>query len=418
MDKPTVTEQINGYKFEWLAPHHLVAQVTRVRTPSDGQVRGELAIFHLNGKAEVVLLVPTQFNFSSEPTRVRYAKQLAEKLDIKIEWKEIIDYISNEVLHLARCGDEPVEVYPNTDTPPPQRLLGDLVYKGVQNIIFGEKGVSKSTLAYLLGMCVALPWCDNPLELATPKESVKVLVADWETEESIFRYVMSRLQRGMDIPPCSLNYRRCTLPLVEDIEAIQRHIDQTGAKLLIIDSLGAAAGGERDELKNPGSALMFNAVIRKLEITTLIIAQTSKGSEEDGKKKSIYGTTFFRYYARNIFELCAGEDEYGDTQHLGLFHRDCNLGPKMKPMGFRLEFSPNGAIALEREPISVAEFAQKLSTSARILEALKDGKMTQKDLKESLEVSYPTIGMALKRLKRQGKVQQMDKEWGLLSGES
>ena len=245
MNKPTTTELINGYAFEWTVPYNLVARVGRLRVPSDGQVRGELEIIHRNGKENYILLVPTQFNFSSEPTRARYAKQLKEKVDLKVEWKEIFDYVSNEVLRLARSGDEPVEVYAEDTPVPPEQLLGDLIYKGVQNIIFGEKGVSKSTLAYLLGMCLALPWRDNPLALPVPTHSIKVLVLDWETDERIFRYYVSRLQKGMGIPVCSLYYRRCTLPIIEDIEAIRNHVDQTGANLLIIDSLGAAAGGER-----------------------------------------------------------------------------------------------------------------------------------------------------------------------------
>lgn len=418
MNKPTVTEEINGYKFEWLEPYHLVAQVNRIRTPSDGQVRGELEITHRNGKDDFMLLVPTHFNFSSEPTRVRYAKQLKEKFDLNVEWKEVIDYLSNQVLKLARSGDEPVEVYPEEVSKPPEQLLGNLIYHGVQNIIFGEKGVSKSTLAYFLGMCLTLPWDDNPLEVPVPKQGIKVLVLDWETDQNIFQYYISRLQKGMDIPMCSLYYRRCTSPLIDDIEAVRNHIETIGAKLLIIDSLGAAAGGERGELKGPESALLFNLALRKLKITSLITAQTSKADDEAGKKKTIYGTTFFSYYARNIFELCAGDDDYGDTQHVALFHRECNLGAKSQPIGFRLEYAQDGGIKLEREPVSIAEFAKKVSISSRILEHLKDGKMSQKELKEVLEVSYPAISMALKRLKRQGKVMQINKEWGLSAPES
>lgn len=413
MDKPTVTEEINGYKFEWSTPYHLVAKVTRLRTPSDGQVRGELAIFHLNGKAQVILLVPTQFNFSSEPTRVRYAKQLGEKLDIKIEWKGIIDYISNAVLGLARSGDEPIEVFPEATTAPPEKLLGDFIYRGVQNIIFGEKGVSKSTIMYLFGLCLALPWDDNPLSLSVPKESVKSVVCDWETDEGIFRYCVSRLQRGMGIPTCSLYYRRCTLPLIDDLEAIGNHVEKVGAKVLIIDSLGAAAGGERGELKGPEAALLFNLALRKLGVTSLIAAQTSK-SDEDGRKKTIYGTTFFSYYARNIFELCSGEDDYGDTKHLGLFHRECNLGKRTQPLGFRLDFQENGGIVVEREPLSIAEFAHKVSTSKLILEALKQGPMTSKELQEHLDVSRGSVDMAIKRLKGRAIVDTGEKRWGLL----
>ena len=412
MTTPNITEVINGYILEW-PEHKLLAKATRIRTPSDGQVKGELEIQrNVNGTINY-LLVPTQFNFSSEPTRAKFAKQLTEKLDVKLEWKEIFDCISETVQRLARAGDSCIEVYPQETVTLPQQLVGNIIYKGVQNIIFGEKGVNKSTLAYLLGICVSLPWPENPLGLEVPTESVKTLVLDWETDKPIFEYCISRLQKGMQFPYCSLYYRRCNLPLADDIEPIQKHIEASRAKLLVIDSLGAAAGGEHGELKGAESALLFNSALRKLDITSLIVGQTKKGDDE--KKKTIFGSTYFTYYARNIFELCAGEDDFSDTQHLGLFHRECNLGRKTPPLGLRLTYTPE-SIDIEREPVSIAEFVHKVSVSKQILETLKEGAMTAKELQEHLDVSRGSIDMALKRLRQHKQITDTGgKKWGLLS---
>ena len=422
--EPIVDEQINGYLIKWSEPYNLTARVSRLRIPSDGQVRGELEIKHnKNGNLDY-LLVPTQFNFSSEPTRVKFAKQLSDKLDLEIEWKEIFDYLCQQIPELARAGDDAIEVFPDPNSPPPEQLLQGLIYKGVQNIIFGEKGVCKSTLAYFLGMCVTLPWKDNPLDLSVPKESIRTLVLDWETDKNSFLYCMSRLQKGMDIPICSLFYRRCALPLIDDIEAIQKKVEEIKAKgdaddkekeiLLVIDSLGAAAGGERGELKGSEAALLFNAALRKLKLTSLIIGQTSKG-DADGKRKMIFGSTYFTYYARNIFELCTGHDDYGDSQHLALFHRECNLGKKMSPIGLRIEFNDTDrSINIEREAVSIAEFSQKVSVGMRILEVLKEGAMNSKELVDYLEVSRNAVDQALKRLRTNHKITDTGgKKWGL-----
>ncbi len=419
MKTPKVTEQINGYLFEWAAPLSLIARVSRLRSHSDGQVKGELDIKHRNGQDITMLLVPTQFNFSTELTRTRYAKQLTEKLSLPVDWKEIFDYLSHKVQELARSGDNYTEVWVDGKATPPVHWLDGLIYQNVQNIIYGEKGVSKSTIAYLLGLCVMLPWRDNPLHLSVPQESVKTLICDWETDQGIFQYYLTRLQRGMDIPLCSLFYRRCILPITEDIEAIQQHIESTDASLLVIDSLGAAAGAERSELKGAESALQFNSALRKIKtkdglpITSLIIGQAPK--TEEGKRKTLYGSVFFTYYARNVFELSAGQEEYADTSHLALFNTYCNLGRKTPPLGLRIDYNnEDGGISIVREAVSVSEFAQKLSTAARILDALKQGKMEQKQLREMLEVSYATLGMALKRLQIQRKVHKLGNEWGLL----
>jgi len=416
---PKITELINGYSFVW-SELALTAKVTRLRMPSDGQVKGELEIRHTNSNSkDTILLVPTSFNFSSEPTRRKYAKDLANKLNLDqpIEWQEIFDYLSQQVQELARSGEIYEEVYPDKKATIPEQLVEGIIYKGVQNIIYGEKGTLKSTLAYLLGMTLALPWRDNPLDLTVSSRSVKSLVLDWETEKTIFQYCMTRLQTGMGIPLCTLYYRRCALPLADDIEPIQKYVEATGAEMLIIDSLGAAAGGERGELKGPESALVFNSALRKIKtksgpITSLILGQTTKPYED--KKRGLYGSVYFTYYARNIFELCRGEGDYDNPSHVALFHRYCNLGRKLLPMGLCAEFDEKeDSINIEREAVSISEFAEKVSTASRIYDMLKSGSMSQKDLKENLGASYQSVGQALRRLARQEKVQKVGEKWGL-----
>lgn len=410
-----ITELINGFQIEF-TEENLVAKITRIRTPSDGQVKGQLEIKHSKNGTDAILLVPTQFNFSSEQTRTRFAKSLGDKLGLEIEWRGVFDYLGQKVQELARSGDTYLEIWTDAEAPPPERWLGGILYKGVQNIIFGEKGVSKSTFAYILALCLALPWTNNPLELEVPNRSIKTLVLDWETDKDIFGYYTTRLRRGMNVPVCSLYYRRCTLPLIDDIEPIQAYIEATGVDLLIIDSLGAAAGGERGELKGSEAALMFNTALRKLKKTSLIIAQTAKGDPTE-KRKTIFGSTYFTYYARNIFELCRSEDSYDNTQHFALFHRECNLGRRIPGVGLRIEYSEDGGIQINREAMSVSEFMGKVTASSRILELLKTGKMTSKALRESLDISHPALSMALKRLSQRGKVIKVDDEWGLLSTE-
>jgi len=409
---PKVTEQINGYSIEW-PEHNLIARIGRLKT-KDGQVRGELEIKQKRDDKERLLLVPTSFNFSSEPTRVKFAKQLTGKLSLKIDWREVFDSVSEIIQRMTREGDSYIEVYPDENTSPPKQLIGGLIYEGVQNIIFGEKGVNKSTIAYTLGLAVTLPWVDNPFSLIIPSESIKTLILDWETDENIFRYYVSRLQKGMNIPICSIFYRRCALPLIDDIEAIQRHIESTRTKLLIIDSLGAAAGGERGELKGSESALLFNSALRKLKLTSLIIGQTAK-SDNNNKNKTIFGSTYFTYYARNIWELSSGTNEYDDIQHLALFHRECNLGKRMQPIGLQVTYMDNGGIKIERESISLAEFAHKVSIAMKIKEELKHGAKTSKELQDALDATRGSIDTTIQRLKKTNQIIDTgNKKWGLV----
>lgn len=412
---PVITSQIGGYLFEW-EQDHLAVKCSRLNTHSDGRVTGELFISNNNKAKPIILLPATSFNFSSEPTRVKFAKQMQAKLASEINWIELFDYLGQKVQELARSGDLSEEVWAQDEIIIPEFLLNPLIIKGMSNIIFGEKGVNKSTFAYVAGAIVFLPWEDNPLELVPTERNIKTLVLDWETDRATFDYYLARLHRGMNIPAFFLNYRRCTLPLSEDIEAIEKELERTGAELLIIDSLAAAAGGEDNELKGSQSALRFNTALRKLGTTSLIIAQTSKSQQQERThKKTIYGSTIFTYYARNIFELCHSEDEGGAIKHLALFHRECNVARKSAPMGFRLDFREDNSIAIEREPVSISEFSEKMNTQARILDTLKTGPLEVKDLAELLGITVSSVSMAMSRLKKKGQVVKVDKAFGLVS---
>lgn len=415
MIEPVITSQIGGYLFSW-ADTELSVKIGRLTVHSDGDVTGNLQITNSSKENPVILLPTSKINFSAERTRSQFAKQLTTKYpQSDIDFVELFDYLGHKIQELAISGGEVVEVWAEDDAPPPEYLLKPLIIKGVPNVIYGEKGVNKSTLCYAIGACMALPWDDNPLELEVGREPIKSLVLDWETDESIFRWYLSRMRKGMNLDTFLLFYRRCVLPLADELEAIEQYLSETGAEVIIIDSLAAAAGGEGSELKGSQSALQFNSALRKLNKTSLIVAQTSKPSDnQPAKHKTIYGSTLFTYYSRNIFELCRNEEDYSDTSHLALFHRECNFARKSQPMGFELVFDDaQKSISITREPISFSEFGQKLNTQSRVLDALKSGAMTVKDLTSLLDVSENSVRIAITRLSKQRKVIKVDKAWGL-----
>jgi len=413
VNPPEVIPKLNGYILKW-HDAAIIATVNNVRSHSrDGRVTGELTIT-TNTESPSILLPSTSFNFSADRTRTSQAKALAEKYDLSINWTEVFDYLGHKIQELARAGEDVSEVWASDEIISVEWLLESIIIKGQPNVIFGEKGVSKSTLAYICGAILCLPWQDNPLELKVCGKSIVSLVLDWERDKSAFDYYLSRLKRGMNMPAFRLFYRRCNMPLAEDIEPIAQKIEETGASLLIIDSLGRAAGGQDVDLKGSSSADSFLRALRSLNITSLIIGQTSKPQYgEKSSKKTIYGSTFFTYYASNVLELCHSEDDTGDTKHLALFHRENNFTRKSAPMGLRMDFHEDGGINIEREPVSTAEFSQKITTQVRVLEVLKSGPMEVKELAQELDISESNVRMSLSRLSKKGKIVKIGKEYGL-----
>ena len=405
MKEPEILNQIGGYLLDFKEVDTTI-KVGRLDVHKDGRVTGELTIS--NG-SKTILMPPSSFNFSSDRTRGMAAKQLGEKYpDSKANWVEVFDYLGYKVQELARQGESVIEVWAADDAPTPEFLVEPIIYKDQSNVIYGEKGVSKSTLAYAMGMIMALPWHDNPLELTVPDKPIVTLVLDWETNEATFRYYLSRLKRGMNSPEVMLHYRKCNMPITEELEAIEQAIKDTKADVLLIDSLAAAAGGEKGDLNGTQGALAINNALRKLNRTSLIIAQTSKSL--DGKK-TIYGNTMFTYYARNIFELCRNEDSDGDCVHLALFHRECNLGKKHRPIGFCMEYDDaNKSLSIKRESVSVSEFIDKVTSQSAVYDALKKGPLFIKDIANATGLKDNSIRTTLSRMKDKGQVVKIEME--------
>jgi len=409
---PEITELINGYLIEWAEPAQLKAKITRLHIGSDGQVKGFLEIRHNQNGKEAYSLVPTQFNFSTESTRAKFAKQLGEKLDLKIEWKEVFDYLSQKIQELVRGGEPVIELVTGQDIKPPEYLLHPLIVRNYPNVIFGDPSAAKSTIATILAQVVMLPWHDNPLGLIAPKQTSKVLYLDWEADAETIQWQTTMVQRGIEHAKIlSIHYRHCSQPLANDLDEIKWHIGATKANMIIIDSQGLAAGGE---LKETSTALDFYAGLRALKVTSLILAHNSKDKET--KTRSIYGNQYFTAQARNIWEVRKSQEPDSKEMDIALFHRKPPpFAGLHKPLGFKIIFDDDaGKMDIRQsDPKTVAEFMEQMSLKSRIMEELKGGALSIKDLAETLDVSTNQIKARCNDLKQKRKLVKVGEKWGL-----
>jgi len=402
---PDISQTLTGYTFEW-AEHNLIVKVSRIRPHTDGRITADISIILGKDKQEE----PTfSFNFSSSTTRKQLIKSLNEKYPDWV-WLEIIDELSRQVQKLALTGEPVKELWTSEDMEPPKYLLEPILLEGLPTIIFGEKGVTKSYFAQLLYLILSLPWKDNALGLIAPKRQVKTLYLDWELPGNIAQWNMKKLIEGMDLGAVPLLHRHCSSPLSEDLEQIQGYIEETKAEVIIIDSLGRACGG--DLSKDTENANRFFVGIDKLKTTSLILAQTSKGGE--GKSKSIFGSAFFTYYARSIFELCKADTLGDDEISVALFHRASNLTRLQSPMGFRFSFNGNHTY-VESQTVTYSEFLEKVNRQAQVLEILRGGSMTTPEIMSALDMTRSNADTVLKRLKDKQKIVRLEDKWGLMA---
>ena len=404
MSLPIFTNTSGVYSFLW-EEEQINITLNRIHEHKDGRTTAEIKIATTREDIPPHLH-QSQFNLSAQRSRAELAKKMTERYPMA-DWEEVLEQVCVLSLEHLRQGEPVQELWTSEDVPAPQFLLEPILYKGLPTIIFGEKAVCKSTIAIIAYTCLILPWHDNPLGWVAPDRPIKALLADYEVDYEITQYNAKRLQEGMGLPAFPVFYRRCSLPLADDIEQIRERMAEIKAEAIIIDSLGPAVGGD---LKLPGEALRFTSALRQLRCAALIIGQTSK--EKEKKQASVFGSTFFEYYSRNILELRKVQEEGEDTLDIALYHRYCNLGRRQPAMGFKMHFTDQ-SIDIQRKEITAPELVERMSTQYRIMNLLKSGAMSTKEIMEGLDIPRGNAGMCIKRLKDKGKILKVEDKWGL-----
>ncbi len=416
MSKPIVKHIHNGYRFMWCQgiEEVLTVEISRIKD-SRHEIYGELTVEHMEMGE---LLSGIKVNLTSLQIRGQIVKRLQGRPDLNMYmtlWAEIIEYVFRESLNMSRQGEPVQELFTNAEVQPPTYLLHPFLIENYPTIIFGERSASKSTLAIILATCLLLPWHDNPLGITVPDKSIKTLYLDWESDAPTINWQVRRLQHGMGLPPFGISYRRCHMPLWDDVDAIKDHMDNIGAEVLIVDSLGFASGGE---LKEPVTALNFHKAIRTLNTTSLILAHTAKDNGEyKSRQKTVFGSMFFEAQARSIWELKKVQTAEDEEISVSLFHtKPPPFGKQHRPIGYKYIYEPDKIQVELQDPKTVVEFLERMNTQTRITEFLKSrgGHALKDDIVDYLGLRENTASVALHRLAKKNVVLKVLDEYKLL----
>lgn len=408
MTEPIFENKGTKYLISW-PDIKLCAEISRISMNHDSTKC--MCIFTSTHEAAQPHILQTRLNLESTRGRNDLAKDLAARYQIgqSIDWKAITEYLTVKVLREYEKGEPVIVLTSEDEAKPLEYLLHPIAPLLKPTVIFGEPGSGKSQLAVVFGMTLCLPWRDNPLRLIPPPKSVVALFLDYECDPEDVQRQLVALTKGMGLPYVELHYRRCSLPLADDIESIANHIEDIGARVLIIDSVSLAAG---DDASKPNIANEYFRKIRQLHVTTISLAHTSK--DKDAKTKTIFGSVMWEAGARSVWEIQGQEEE--DTFDIALFHRKANLSKKFNPQGYRITYKDNLPIKVSwHNPKDVAEFVEKMSTSDRIIDFLKnEGASANETISTNLTIGRNALKVALHRLKNKGLVVKLpDDTWGL-----
>lgn len=387
MKAPQIKENLSSYQFLW-PEEEISIEVSRLKLHSDGRLTGQLLI-ETTATGVAPHLHQALFNFTSSTARVTLGRILKSRYK-EVDWEEALEQVCVHTLKNERRGAPVVELDPTKDIPPPSWLLYPLLPLNQPTMIFGEGGSGKSLVALLISIIVILSWYDNPFQLRPTKKSITVLWLDYEADQEQTEWRLKAMLKGLGLEYATIMYRRCDTPLADDIDQIKEHIVKTGANLLVVDSVGAACGGD------PGKAdiaIPFMNGVRKLNLTSLLLTHTSKDMLT--KIKSAFGSVFFRNLSRSMWEIRKAQEAGEDTISIGLFHDKHNYSKKFPPMGFAFGFDNEAKEinVLPQDVNAVDEFLSKLPQKDQIQAVLRDVGMPQtvEDIAEMTGIAPRTV---------------------------
>ncbi len=323
MSRVRCAPSLDGFVFTWDDLPFTVS-LARIRESSRNGVSSEIQIGYLNGTGQAKTLTHQTFNLLT--SRTRLAKEMQGKQDAP--WSTMLEEVCILAMRHIRQG-EPIEsLTPTTEDHPAWFVLNPLLYDKNPTVLYGPGDSLKSYFALYCGLLLASGMC-GPNLMAAP-DPWKVLFLDWEMSVQDVRGRVKMLQAGDPRLTGKPDYRRCSQPLADDLSELKTVVSEGKYDVLLIDSLAMAAGGQ--ELERADSAIRFNAALRTLNCTSLIIGHTPK-PQEDQKERHLYGSVFFHNLCRVSWE-CRREG-----QTIGLYQKKNNLGPKHDPLGFHLEMT-------------------------------------------------------------------------------
>jgi hypothetical protein len=385
MSIPELTANAGTYALLW-EPENIRILVDRV-DDARHTTTGEVTIkYKAPESTEFQHLHQARLNFTSTSARNALAKYLTGRRD-EIDWGAIIEQTSVKVLIKHREGEPFKMVGCQPIGERCKYLVHPLLLAEQANMLYGPKGSGKTTVAAKTAL----------------EAHAGTLWLDFEWCEGEINSLVKRLKDGMGLSPdIEIAYRFCSQPLADDILSVQRMVLETSAKLVVVDSVGAACGGDP---MAPDVVLRYFAALRSLRVTTLSIDHVAK------ENRGPFGSVYKMNATRNVWEVVEGTRDI-DCLSIGLHHRKMNSGPLLKPLGFKFTYTTDSIIPQKTDARTIPEVLAGMALADQIEAALLRQAMTPAELADELGKPVSTISPVLSRLKDKKFVRLGDGKWG------
>lgn len=390
MNAPQLTANAGTYALQW--PDECINIVMDRVDDHKASTSAEVTIRYKAPEAlDYQHLHQARLNLTSTRERGALAKHLAERVD-QIDWGAILEQACVKTLAKHREGEPVKMVGKNPPSAQAKFLTYPLLLAHQPNLIYGRQAEGKTTVAAKTAL----------------EAGANTLWLDFEWCDDEVNNLIRRLKDGMGLDPdIEVAYRFCSQPLADDILSIQRMVLDTQAELVVVDSVGAACGGDP---MAPDVVLRYFAALRSLRRTTLSIDHVAK------ENRGPFGSVYKMNCARNVWEVVKGTGD-ADCLTVGLHHRKVNSGPLLKPLGIKFTYAPDSIVPQKTDARVIPEVLAGMTQADQIEAALLRRPMTPAEISEETGIPASSVSPILSRFKDKRLVRLGDGKWGVGSSE-
>ena len=320
------------------------------------------------------------------PNSRRDVKNLLDQRTEEMDWGGMLEQVCRLSRERYRRGEPVVDLYTVPSQEGSRFWVEPFILVNGITILYGDGATAKSSLA--------LYWA---LEMPGT-----ILYLDWEDDATVHAERLRALggdQEG------KVFYQRRTARLSESVRDIRRTIAERDVVLVIVDSLGMAAGDPND------TSLTIEALraCRALGVSVLAIHHLPKDAKDKSKP---FGSVYSSNEARLTWLVQKTQEEDADEFEVLLTNHKANRSRLYSKQAFRIRFQ-NQDDELVRLIISrtdakrIEAFRAHLSVWQHVVAILGDGRRrSYEELRKAMEdegrkISVPTLRTRMNEHKRE-----------------
>ena len=381
---PIIERRGDDYWALW--PAYLVRLRFAAIHERDNALRAELTVY-VDIPGAPVPADWTNLDLASSTLRATLANRLYEQWDgpKAPPWRELLKSASYEIRERTRAGEPMQKIGGNQPIRETRYALYPILPENQVSILYGDGASLKSMIAMGIGLSVqearALLPGTNAGQVATLSRTGPAIYLDFETNADEQHARMRRVAAGFGLSKFrEMLYRESHTAIHRDAPNLRALVDEYDARLVIVDSLGAAIGADPNDAQ---ATIATMSGLRSLRTTVLCIDHVTK-TDDQGKP---FGSAYKFNYARAAFHAKRVQEAGSDEVRVALIHTKANNGRLVAPLGFSVRFSEteDGPITIKHLDIrDDPELAQHTTIGSRIEYELRRGAMRAPDLKTAV----------------------------------